>query len=484
MKSNCLIFAALFLSAFGFGQEITGNWEGNLNVQGSEIPIVFHISKDSSGKLTATFDSPKQKAFNLTCNQVAINGDSVILYMNIIKGKYAATLQAGNKQMNGSWFQGPGSLPLNVTKTSDIVSTRMVKRPQTPKAPYPYLSENVAYNNTNKNIRFGATFTAPIPDPNTQYAKTPVYPTVILITGSGKQDRDETIFDHKPFAVIADYLTRHGIAVLRVDDRDMGSTTGDFNTATTADFAKDVEAGIAYLKTRKEVDTTHMGLIGHSEGGIIAPMLASSRKDIKFIVMLAGPGVKITELMEQQAVDVLAKSDLPSTALDKYRILYRNMVTTILHSKDNTIAMKESAKVFTAWQKGLDSTMLLNITGVSDQKSMNEFIRGFVMQLHSPWFNYFMRINPASYLSKVQCPVLALNGEKDIQVAATPNLAAIKNALKNNSSKKVVIREMKDLNHLFQHCKTCSVPEYDELEESFSPEVLEIIANWINSTVK
>jgi hypothetical protein len=146
--------------------------------------------------------------------------------------------------------------------------------------------------------------------------------------------------------------------------------------------------------------------------------------------------------------------------------------------------MKESAKVFTAWQKGFDSTMLLNITGVSDQKSMNDFIRGFVMQLHSPWFNYFMRINPASYLSKLQCPVLALNGEKDIQVAAAPNLAAIKSVLKNNLSKKVVIKEMKDLNHLFQHCKTCSVPEYDELEESFSPEVLEIIANWINSTVK
>jgi pimeloyl-ACP methyl ester carboxylesterase len=206
-------------------------------------------------------------------------------------------------------------MPLAMKKTSDVVTTKEIKRPQTPKPPFPYKSEDVEYDNADRSIHFGATFTVPLPDPNVNYFRAPVYPTVLLITGSGKQDRDETIFDHKSFAVIADYLTRQGIAVLRVDDRDIGKTTGNFNTATSADFAKDVEAGLNYLKTRQDVDTGNIGLLGHSEGGMIAPMVASKRNDVKFIVLLAGPGVKISELMEQQSVDMAATSGTPAKSL-------------------------------------------------------------------------------------------------------------------------------------------------------------------------
>lgn len=462
-------------------QNIVGNWEGTLQIQGTELPIIFHITKDNNGKHSATFDSPKQKAFNLACSDVVIREDSVILIMQILKGRYAGKLSDTKLQLSGNWFQGNNALPLHLVKTSNVPTTNQLNRPQTPKPPFPYKSENVEYDNADKSIHFGATFTVPLPDPNVNYFRAPVYPTVILITGSGKQDRDETILGHKPFAVIADYLTRQGMAVLRIDDREMGITTGDFSKSTTADFANDVEAGMAYLKTRLDVDVNTIGLIGHSEGGLIAPMVAAKRKEVKFIVLLAGPGINIMDMMEQQSADVMASAGISKPDIALYRPLYKSLVMAIINAKDSVTASKNAMAVFKNWQSDKTAGTIKNTTGVEDEKDISTFTTVFLKQLISPWYRYFMTVNPEDYLIKTDCPVLALNGEKDIQVSASQNLNGIKLALEKNKNKNFKIIKMPGLNHLFQHCITCTADEYGDLEESFDIATLAIIADWIKT---
>lgn len=472
MKKNTLFLAACILFFNAGSQTVSGNWEGTLNIQGTELPIVFHIKKDSINNLTATFDSPKQNAYNLPCSDVITKGDSLILMMKMLNGKYEGLMSADKKTATGNWFQGDNNLPLDLKKTSDIVTAKEFKRPQTPKPPFSYQTEDVIYFNADKSIQFGATFTYPSKTAGKKY------PAVILITGSGQQDRDETIFEHKSFAVIADYLTRQGIAVLRVDDRGRGKTTGDYSKSTSADFALDAAAGINYLKSRSQTDTFNLGIIGHSEGGMIAPMVAAKRKDIKFIVLLAGPAIPIINLMEQQSVDVAASTGVPANDLELYRPLYKNMVMAIIKENDTTIATKNAMDIFNYWQNKTTPAVVKNTTGIMDEKSKAAFIAVFVKQLQLPWFKYFMQFNPEDYLSKVHCAVLALNGEKDIQVAAKANLTAIKKAIPT-----ATIKSMPGLNHLFQHCVKCSVDEYAELEETFSPEVLQIMGDWIKGVV-
>jgi uncharacterized protein len=476
MKKSFTLSVILLLCYFAKSQSITGNWAGILTVQATEIPIIFHIKKDSTGKLSATFDSPKQQAYNLACSDVIATGDSVILMMKMINGKYAGLLNADKKILTGNWFQNGASFPLSMKKTSDAASAKEFKRPQTPRPPFNYNSKEVIYFNADKSIQFGGTLTYPLEKILKKY------PTVLLITGSGMQDRDETLFEHKPFAVIADYLTKQGIAVLRVDDRSKGSTTGNFENSTSADFAKDVEAGIDYLKTLPNVDAGNIGLIGHSEGGMIAPMVASKRRDVKFIVLLAGPGVPIIDLMEKQNVEVMTAGGITKEQSEQYRPLYKNLMAAVLNEQDTAIALKKVTEVFNDWQNKTSKEVVQKITKVTDEKSKVNFIADFINGMKSPWFSYFIKFNPADYLSKTNCAVLALNGEKDIQVDAKQNLAGIKSVLPGTTN--VRIKEIPGLNHLFQHCKTCSMDEYGELEETFAPEVLEIMVQWIKTVVK
>lgn len=476
MKKIIIILCTSTLSFSAISQHITGNWEGSMDANGTIIPLVIHISKDSSGNYLSSFDSPLQKAFGLPGSGVIIKGDSVILLLKMLNGKYAGRLSSDEKTMQGKWYQGGGELPLNLVKTSDVATGKEMKRPQTPKPPFPYASEDVQYDNADGSIHFGASFTYPSSKAG-EHSKQ--YPVVLLITGSGPQDRDETLMGHKPFAVIADYLTKRGIAVLRVDDRGMGTTTGDFRKSTTADFARDAEAGINYLKTRKEVNIKKIGLLGHSEGALIAPIVASGNKDVAFIVLLAGPGIKITRLMEQQSIDVAAAAGISQSDLAPYRLLYRDMMNTIIHEKDTTIAMKKAKAVFKEWQKGKSKSLVSNTTGVTDEASLNEFVRVFVLELSGTWFSYFINLDPSIYLEKVKCPVLALNGEKDVQVSPTANLKGIRDGLTKAGNRHFETKELAGLNHLFQHCTKCSVDEYSELEETIAPEALQMIGDWI-----
>ena len=483
MKQIIISLTVVLICCSTNAQNISGTWQGNLNIQANEIPVIFHIVKDSAGKLTASFDSPVQKAYNLPCSEVIAKGDSVIFMMPILKGKFAGLLSEDKNQITGSWYQGAGSLPLTLNKTSNAIILKEIKRPQTPRPPYPYNSEDVEYFNADKSIHFGATITYPKTESTIRYIKVPVYPAVILITGSGQQDRDETIFDHKSFAVIADYLTKKGFAVLRVDDRGTGKTSGSFSASTTADFVKDVQAGIDFLKTRPETDKQKIGLIGHSEGGMIAPVVAASRNEIKYIVLLAGPGIPIVDLMTEQVEAVSASSGDSPAKVKAISSLFRQIAIEVNKTKDSATLHKNALMIVDTWAKSID-TAVLSALGLTDRISREKYTTTQLAAVTSSWYKYFLAFNPQLYLQKLTCKVLALNGEKDIQVIARSNLAGIKKSLQKSKSPQYDVMEIPGVNHLFQTCIKCTADEYGELEESFSPKALEIMGNWLNKNVK
>ena len=459
-------------------QSISGTWQGSLDVQGKQIPIVFHIANDTTSKLIASFDSPSQHAFGLQCSEVILKEDSVILMMAVLNGKYVGALSKDKKQITGSWFQGGGSLPLTVTKTSETATVKEHKRPQTPKPPFSYHSEDVTYTNADQSIQFGATLTYPNADPSGQSPGMRTYPGIILITGSGQQDRDETIFGHKSFAVIADYLTKKGFAVLRVDDRGIGQTTGNFSEATTADFAKDVEAGLDFLEKQPQINKDKIGLIGHSEGGMIAPMVADERKEIKFIVLLAGPGIPIVDLMQQQTEAVSISEGKPSGEAKANGDLMHIVWEEAAKNEDTATAIRNIRTKIATWSRTLDTATLAAVKR-KDTAAINNQITQALAALNSKWYKYFISFNPQPYLQKLDCNVLAMNGEKDVQVLATSNLNGIKLCLQKSKSVTYNVIEIPGLNHLFQTCIKCSPSEYNDLEESFSPKALEIMGAWL-----
>jgi len=481
MKKLFSISAALISFSLLQAQPIIGNWEGALDANGTELTVVFHITKDSTGKPVGSFDSPKQMAYGLKCSRISLAGDSVFIEMKAFGAKYSGLLGADKKTLTGNWWQGGMTLPLKLVKTGDVAVVTEMKRPQTPKPPFAYHTEEVSYSNADNSVQFGGTFTRP--SLWADKVKEMKYPVALLITGSGQQDRDETLFEHKPFAVIADHLAKQGIATLRVDDREKGKTTGRFMTSTTLDFAKDVEAGIEYLKTRKDIDIRNIGLIGHSEGGMIAPMVASKRKDVKFIVLLAGPGVPIIDLMEQQTIEIALSTGVDTAAMEKFRPLYKNIMRLAINENDPATAAKKITDVFTVWQNKTDSATVKITTGVTDSTSLYQFAASIIKQVQQPWYSYFIRFNPKNYLSNVRCAVLALNGDKDVQVAAAPNLEAIRSIMTQKMVRTFKVQSLPGLNHLFQHCKTCTPQEYAQLEETFSPEALQLISNWIKEVI-
>ena len=479
-KSTC-VFPIIFSWLFTCAQGIAGVWNGTLHVQPKDIPIVFHIARDSAGKLIATFDIPSQNAFSLPVSEVITKEDSVILMIAMLNGKYAGILGGDKKTIDGWWFQGNGSFPLTVIKTSDNATVKRRRRPQTPKPPFPYQTRDVEYWNADKSIQYGATLTYPTTDPGSPAQKT--FPAVILITGSGQQDRDETIFGHKPFAVIADNLTKKGFLVLRVDDRGIGKTTGDFSQSITLDFAKDVEAGLDFLEAQPEVNKEKIGLLGHSEGGVIAPIVANERKEVKFIVLLAGPGIPSVNLLEQQSEAVSISEGRTPAAAKAISALVRIVWEEVNKNLDADSTFKNTRMRVDAWAKTIDTATLAKLRSMNTT-SPDELIRQFIDVMGSKWFRYFFTFDPRPYLQKLQCKVLALNGSKDVQVMASYNLAAIRASLQNSHSPGYDVIELPGLNHFFQTCIKCSPSEYGDLEETFSPTALAVMDDWLLKNVR
>jgi len=475
MRKLFFVYLLVFVSSFSFSQNITGNWSGNISVNGNQIPIVFHFYKDSLGNLNGRWDSPSQDVKNLPCSEIDVTTDSITIGLKIISGFYNGKIITKDS-IAGMWHQGNGQLALNISKTSES-TFEPPKRPQTPKPPFSYLSEDVVYANADNSMKFGATFTKPNAPLNKKY------PAVLLITGSGKQDRDENIFDHKPFAVIADYLTKRGIAVLRVDDRGMGQTTGNFDTSSSADFAKDVEAGIKYLESRKDVDVKHIGLIGHSEGGMIAPMVAARDKDVSFIVLLAGTGVPGSVINDYQNTLPMQNAGMSEVLIQKFLDLHRALVNAATSYVNVDDYKKEVSKIYYDWKKNQSPETLNALIHGTDEQAIAAFQSRYGL-FHSKWWKFFLLHDPGKDIEKLSIPVLALNGSKDIQVDPKINLPAIESALKKSKSKNYKTIELPGLNHLFQHCKTCTISEYGDLEETFAPEALKIIGDWIEDVVK
>lgn len=448
----------IFLLTTLHAQNITGDWNGTLNAMGFKLRLVFHITSQNDS-LVAMMDSPDQGASGIPTSLVTFRHPD--LHIEVGKGMivYKGSMVTPDS-IEGTFSQSGRTFDLALKRGN--VETR---RPQEVKPPFPYKSEDITFANPTAGITLAGTLTMP--------EKGMKFPAVVMISGSGPQDRNETIMGHKPFLVIADYMTKRGIAVLRFDDRGTASSQGKFDGATSADFATDVEAAVAYLRERKEIDSDKIGLIGHSEGAIIAPMVAAKDKGIAFIVMLAGTGFDGADILVMQNEALGRASGLDEKDIEKAtkinRILYNELVTG---PGDSTLVEKTFVSLKPLLSEKMSDEEILSFTDKS------------IKQLNTPWILYFLKNNPATFLEKVKCPVLAVGGSKDLQVPARTNLDAIEKALHKGGNKRVTIREFTGLNHLFQQADTGLPDEYGRIEETFSTEVLEFVGKWMAGMIK
>lgn len=438
---------------------LDGIWRGSITRNGVTLRLVLRIATTPQGT-AVLLDSPDQLANGMPVQDLVREGQKVRFKLKLVGAAYEGGLAPDMSHLAGTWqVTNQSPVPLEFVR-GDVAASVTRKHPQTPQPPFPYRAEEVAFDNpVQKGVHLAGTLTLPA-------GKGP-FPAAILITGSGQQDRDETILGHKPFAVIADYLTRHGIAVLRVDDRGMGGSTGEVTKATSADFATDANAAFAFLRTRSEVRGDAIGFIGHSEGGMIGPIAMATNKAVAFLVMLAGPGTETQQLLLAQrravALGMGSSEEEIRRAEPVMAALFKAVASGATYEEGLAAAravLTPDAMIAIGAPPGADSQLIL-------------------AQMGTPWFRYFFQYDPAPNLRKITVPVLAMNGSLDQQVLATPNLAAIRAALKDNRD--VTILELPGLNHLFQTAKTGAPGEYADIEESFAPVALERVARWINA---
>lgn len=452
MKKTAIFLAFLLGSITLYSQTF---YEGKL------AAFKFGLQIDTVQK-TALLYIPEQGLFPYAVKNPVFRNDSLVAELKafgvLLSGKISAEM------FDGQWKQNGFPAPVKLSKVAEF---SFMKRPQQPVGPFVYRAQNVQFYNADRSIRFGGTLTLP-------KGKGP-FTTAVLISGSGQEDRDETIFGHKPFWVIADYLARQGIAVLRTDDRGVGETTGDIGTS--ADYAQDVLAALAYLKTRPEINKKKMGLIGHSEGGLIAPLVAVQSKDVAFIVSLAGLGVNGTELLLQQNDDVLKQSGMSAEVRGHYKEL-----NALIYSKSASLTPNDDIgdslkKAVLTWAQKQPAGRLgqMGFAGDFGKKQLEKT----ALSVNNKWFRYFLAYDPAPTLAQIKIPVLALNGSADVQVAAVQNLAGFEKGLTAAGNKNFKTVSLPGLNHLFQKCQKCTATEYGLLEETFSVEALQLVGDWL-----
>lgn len=463
-----MISAVIVIISYGLqAQDITGAWYGTLKLPAGQLNLVYHLTK-TGDNYTATMDSPDQGAKDLPMDNVSFIQNKLTISAAKYGITYTGQYLPDSNKFNGTFSQGMANIPMYLTANAPV-NTPAPARPQDPKD-FPYKQEEVSFINPKAGDVLAGTLTMP--------ASGEVKRLVILITGSGPQNRNEELgmpVNQRPFLVWSDWLTRQGIAVLRYDDRGIAKSTGIFGTATTADFAGDAQAAINYIKSRADLKQLDIGLMGHSEGGMIAPMIAAGNKDIKFIVMLAGPGVPIKELMLQQSADQMRLSGAPDSVI-KLSASTLNTVYTVMNQYPGLPGLQFKQKIDSVLYKSLGAYPKWALG--SDPVDVT--VKKTSAQLTSNWFRYFINAVPADYLVKVKCPVLALDGTLDSQVKAGPNLQAIEDALRKGGNKHFKTVTMPGLNHLFQKAVTGSVAEYGQIDETVNPGVLKIVSDWIN----
>ncbi|GAB1442028.1 alpha/beta fold hydrolase [Ignavibacteriales bacterium] len=430
---------------------------GVLPVGGKPIELIFVLNENKG-----ILDVPAQYAFGIELTTVEFKDDSLFLTIDMMAMKYVGKVYGAIDSISGTYTQGTGSMPLTLFPKTDY---KPVERNQKISPPYPYFTSDVVFKNEEANIEFAGTITAP-----DTLGK---YPAVILVTGSGPQDRDESLMGHKPFLVIADWLTKHGIVVLRYDDRGVGKSKGNFKTGTTMDFVGDASAALNHLATYNFVDIAKIGVIGHSEGGVIAPIVAVKNPKTKFIINLAGTGVSGRDIIIEQS-ELLAKAD--STVNEEHLKMYLQLVTQILDGiiAKPDLAAKQIDSIYTSFMNSLSPEQKESIANVE------QFSKKGLFSLATPWFIQFLSLDPANWLEKVKVPVLALWGSKDLQVAPKQNRKPVEDALiKSGAYYEIEIFD--SMNHLFQKVATGGISEYATTPTTIEPEVLKRMVEFIKN---
>ncbi|MDD4778017.1 MAG: alpha/beta fold hydrolase [Fermentimonas sp.] len=461
MNRTILCLSFLLVASNIFSQDVTGIWSGSLNIQGTSLRIVFNIEKNDS-TLVSTMDSPDQGAFGLPTTRTTHTDNKVEIVATGLGILYRGTFEGDS--ISGTFSQGGIPFPLTLKRAEEPV----IHRPQTPVEPLPYISEEIVITDVSTDISLSATLT--LPD------SAGIFPAVVLIAGSGPNDRDETVFGHKPFFVISDHLTRNGFAVLRYDKRGVGKSTGDYSIATINDFVQDANNAVKYLKSRKEIDSSKIGLIGHSEGGIIAPMVAVENDDVKYIVLMAAPGTSGIEIVLDQNENSMKYNKFEPETIEKIQVLNKEIFESLLEwngSDNDRTALRD--KLSYLWEQ-LPILVKLKI-------EKEPYLRSQFNGMITPGYRSFLASNPKEYLEKVKCAVFAINGGNDIQVPAEKNLTAIMETLHNKGNTNVVTKLYPELNHMFQESITGQPDEYAKIEQTFSPQVLSDITDWLKRQI-
>ncbi|THD61497.1 alpha/beta fold hydrolase [Phenylobacterium sp.] len=429
---------------------LDGDWAGAVEMtSGIKMHLALHVVTTEAAGTTAKLDVAEQGSVAQPVSSITRDGDKVTFEMRYVGVRFAGVLDA-NGRIAGAWRQAGTESPLILARSVSAATPTVLNRPQTPTKPYPYREEAVVFDNAAAHVRLAGTLTLP-------QGKGP-FPVAVLISGSGPNTRNEPVLGHQIFLVLADHLTRNGIAVLRYDKRGVGESTGDYSKATTQDFADDAEAAVRYLAARPDIDKRHIGLIGHSEGGLIVPIVAARDPAVSFIVMMAGPGVNGTDVYVEQARRIFQAMGATPEAVAKAATQRMAMIRIIQTTKDSA---EVSAKVAALFGPNIAPSL----------------IKTAVDTYNTDWFREFFAYDPQPALRKVHCPVLALNGDKDVQVSSAQNLPAIRAALAANRD--VEIDEIPGLNHLFQTAKTGGLDEYAQIEETVAPVALDKITFWV-----
>ncbi len=450
-------------SAQAPASSVAGPWSGQISLPPGPLNIAVVLTVDAAGAWTGTIDIPAQGARGVALADVSVEGRAVSFAMAGVPGdpRFSGTIGDDGQSMGGTFTQGPASFPFELRR-----GALTYVRPQEPKAPFPYRVADVTYRNEAAGITLAGTLTVP------QGAGP--FPAVLLITGSGAQDRDSAVMGHKPFLLWADTLTRQGIAVLRVDDRGVGGTGRGTVQPTSLDFAGDVRAGLTFLASRPEIDATRLGLIGHSEGANIAATVAADDPRVRFIVMLAGSGVRGDALLLEQFSALAASQGAPQAMID-WQLAIRRAVYAQL------IAETDGAPNQAARQAILEN--LPPVPGTGDTEPGRQLATE-LFESANAWIRYFLAADPRDALSRVKVPVLALIGERDLQIPADDNIPAIRAALATAGNTDATVRAMPGLNHLFQTAKTGLPGEYEQIEETIAPSVLSLVGEWLGERVR
>lgn len=451
--------AALMLTHPAQAEDAQGYWSGSI---ANSVHVIVQFNKPADGRWEATLSVPKQSLVTKVEN-VVVTPDQISFALPRLNASYAATWNTGEQAWSGTWTQGQAAPLILKRMNQQELEALKPKRPQedaiAARTPT-YSSTEVSFRNDAAKVQLAGTFTVPEGKGR--------FPAVVLVHGSGPLNRDSEVFGHKPFLVLADHLSRQGIAVLRYDKRGIGKSSGSLKEATTLDLAADTEAAVRFLRGRAEVDTRHIGIIGHSEGGLIAPLLASRDPALGFVVILAGPGVRGDRLLVEQLALLAKARGAPDEAVAKERGMNQALFAAMVAEQKLENATSKAGLI-------LDDAERRGDLPAGRGKAL-------LQRFGTPWFHALLSYEPAPVLQAVRQPILVLNGERDLQVPAAMVLPAIRTALGGNA--RAVVKELPKLNHLFQTAKTGAGAEYIEIEETMAPIALDTVSDWIRTTVK